>query len=154
MRCTIDFRCWLLHFEIIVLNKPLTVGLCNRAVSVECEINGQKQVIKARKQIVLSAGAIGTPKILMLSGVDPQNHLTEMGIKTIQDLPVGKNYHDHLHVSINAVTKLPTSLYGQDLGLQKIKNGAQWMLTRTGVVTSNILEGGAFMDEEKYLQRS
>lgn len=129
-----------------MLNKPLTVGLCNRAVSIECEINGQKQVIKARKQIVLSAGAIGTPKILMLSGVGPQNHLTEMGIKTIQDLPVGKNYHDHLHVSINAVTKLPTSLYGQDLGLQKIKNGAQWMLTRTGVVTSNILEGGAFMD--------
>lgn len=144
------------YLKMVEGNNQLTVKLNvlvhkvqiekGRAVSVECEINGQKQVIKARKQIVLSAGAIGTPKILMLSGVGPQNHLTEIGIKTIQDLPVGNNYHDHLHVSINAVTKLPTSLYGQDLGLQKIKNGAQWMLTRTGVVTSNILEGGAFMD--------
>lgn len=117
-----------------------------KAVAVECEMNGKKQVIKARKQIVLSAGAIGTPKILMLSGVGPQEHLEEMGISTLQNLPVGKNYHDHLHVSINAVTKEPISLYGQDLGLQKIKNGAQWLLTRTGVVTSNILEGGAFID--------
>lgn len=116
------------------------------ATAIECEMNGQRQIFKARKQIILSAGAIGTPKILMLSGIGPTQHLQEIGIKTLQDLPVGKNYHDHLHVSINAETKAPNSLYGQDLGLQKIKNGAQWMLTRTGVVSSNILEGGAFVD--------
>ena len=119
-----------------------------KATAIECEINGKKQFFKARKQIVLSAGAIGTPKILMLSGIGPRDHLQDIGISTVQNLPVGKNYHDHLHVSINAVTKTPNSLYGQDLGLQKIKNGAQWMLTRTGVVTSNILECGAFIDTQ------
>ena len=117
-----------------------------RAVAVECEISGRTQVIQARKHIILSAGAIGSPKILMLSGIGPQPHLEEIGIPVVQNLPVGKNYHDHLHVSINAVTQRPISLYGQDLGLQKIKNGAQWMFTRTGVVSSNILEGGAFVD--------
>lgn len=118
----------------------------NQATAVQCEINGKPQVFKARKHIVLSAGSIGTPKILMLSGIGPAEHLKNLGIEPIQDLPVGKNYHDHLHVSINAATKSPNSLYGQDLGLQKLKNGAQWMLTRTGVVSSNILEGGAFID--------
>ena len=117
-----------------------------KASGIECKSNGKKTVFKARKQVVLSAGAIGTPKILMLSGIGPAVHLKDMGITVVKDLPVGKNYHDHLHVSINAETKAPNSLYGQDIGLQKIKNGAQWMLTRTGVVTSNILEGGAFID--------
>lgn len=116
------------------------------ACAIECEIEGKKHIFKARKQIVLSAGSIGTPKILMLSGVGPEKHLKDFGIVVLQDLPVGKNYHDHLHVSINAETKQPISLYGQDLGFKKIKNGAQWIFTRTGVVSSNILEGGAFID--------
>lgn len=117
-----------------------------KACAIECEIAGKKHIFKARKQIVLSAGSIGTPKILMLSGIGPKNHLNDVGITTIQDLPVGQNYHDHLHVSINAETKQPISLYGQNLGFKKIKNGAQWVFTRTGVVSSNILEGGAFID--------
>ncbi|SPL72273.1 GMC family oxidoreductase [Acinetobacter stercoris] len=116
------------------------------AIGVECEINGKKHIFHAKKQIILSAGSIGTPKILMLSGIGPKEHLQTLGIETIQDLPVGKNYHDHLHVSINAETQKPNSLYGEDLGFKKIKNGVQWMFTRTGVVTSNILEGGAFID--------
>lgn len=117
-----------------------------KAVGIECEIDGKIQRFHAKKQVVLSAGAIGSPKILMLSGIGPQAHLDELGIDVVQDLPVGKNYHDHLHVSINAETKEPISLYGQDAGLSKIKNGMQWMFTRTGVVSSNILEGGAFID--------
>lgn len=118
----------------------------SKANAIECEINGKVHIIRARKQIVVSAGAIGTPKILMLSGIGPQEHLNAVGVQPIVDLPVGKNYQDHMHVSINAVTKEPISLYGQDIGLQKMKNGAQWMLTRTGVVSSNILEAGAFID--------
>ncbi|MCH4245429.1 GMC family oxidoreductase [Acinetobacter gerneri] len=117
-----------------------------QAIGIECEIAGQKQFIKANKQVILSAGSIGTPKILMLSGIGPKAHLDDLGIENVADLPVGKNYHDHLHVSINAETKNPVSLYGQDQGFNKLKNGAQWLLTRTGVVSSNVLEGGAFID--------
>lgn len=116
------------------------------AHGVSCEIAGREAHFHARKQVILSAGSIGSPKILMLSGIGPHKHLQDMGIETVIDLPVGKNYHDHLHVSVNAETKFPNSLYGQDTGLQKIKNGVQWMMTRTGVVSSNILEGGAFID--------
>lgn len=116
------------------------------AESVDCEVDGKQYQFKARKQIVLSAGSIGTPKILMLSGIGPKEHLDSLSINVIADLPVGKNYQDHLHVSLNASTKEPISLYGQDQGIAKIKNGVQWLLTRTGVASSNILEGGAFLD--------
>lgn len=118
----------------------------NKAVGVECEISGKKYSFTAKKNVVVSSGAIGTPKILMLSGIGPQTHIGEIGINLIKDLPVGKNYHDHLHISINAEVKNHNSLYGEDLGMTKIKNGIQWLTTRSGVVSSNVLEGGAFKD--------
>lgn len=116
------------------------------AKSVYCQVDGKQVEFKARKQVVLSSGSIGSPKILMLSGIGPKEHLHALNIDVIVDLPVGKNYHDHLHVSLNAETKEPISIYGQDQGLAKIKNGLQWLLTRSGVVTSNILEASAFLD--------
>lgn len=118
----------------------------DKAVGVECDIAGKKHTFTAKKNVVVSAGAIGSPKILMLSGIGPKLHISEVGIKLVKDLPVGKNYHDHLHISINAEVKHNNSLYGQDLGLTKIKNGIQWLTTKTGVVSSNVLEGGAFKD--------
>lgn len=118
----------------------------NKAVAVECVVNGQRQTFTAKKSIVLSAGSIGSAKILLLSGIGPSEHLDEMEIPTIQDLPVGKNYQDHLHVSVNATIKDPISLYGEDKGIKKYKNGLQWLLYRQGIVASSFLEGGAFMD--------
>lgn len=135
--------------ELIVKVNTLVTKIVienNQANSVECIINGQLQIFKANKSIILSAGSIGSAKILLLSGIGPTEHLDEMGIPTIQDLPVGKNYQDHLHVSINAAIKDPISLYGEDKGLKKYKNGLQWMLYRQGLVASSFLEGGAFMD--------
>lgn len=116
------------------------------AIAVECVIDGQKKTFRANKSIILSAGSIGSAKILLLSGIGPQSDLEQLGIDTIQTLPVGKNYQDHLHVSVNATTKDPISLYGEDKGLKRYKNGLQWLLYRQGVVASSVLEGGAFMD--------
>ena len=67
-----------------------------KATGVYVIRNGRKVLIKARKEIILSAGALNTPQILMLSGVGPKDHLNEHGIKVVVDLPVGQNLQDHV----------------------------------------------------------
>lgn len=102
--------------------------------------------LDAHRQVVVSAGAIGSPKILMNSGIGPRTHLAEQGIECRQALPVGENLQDHLHLSINATLRSPISLYGEDTGLKALGNGAEWLFYRRGLMTSNVLEGGAFLD--------
>ncbi|NHX33759.1 glucose-methanol-choline oxidoreductase, partial [Escherichia coli] len=89
---------------------------------------------------------MGSAKLLMLSGIGPEEHLSSLGIHTHANLPVGKNFHDHLHMSINVTTKQPISLFGADQGLNAIKHGVEWMAFRSGLLTSNVLEGAAFKD--------
>jgi choline dehydrogenase len=67
-----------------------------RAVGVELIQNGGKRVVRASREVILSAGVIGSAQILMLSGVGPAAHLKEHGIDVVADLPVGDNLHDHL----------------------------------------------------------
>ncbi|GFO03625.1 glucose dehydrogenase [acceptor] [Plakobranchus ocellatus] len=67
-----------------------------RAVGVELIHNGRKERVRANKEIILSGGAVGSPQILMLSGVGPRNHLEQFGIPVVADLPVGENLQDHL----------------------------------------------------------
>ena len=63
-------------------------------------------VIKAKKEIILSAGVVGSAHILLLSGIGPSLHLNEIGIETISDVPVGKNLQDHLILPLEYI--LPT----------------------------------------------
>lgn len=110
------------------------------------EKDGAPITVRARKEVILSAGAFGSPKILMLSGIGPKEHLSSLGIETLVDLPVGKNFHDHLHLSLNATTHEQNSILGEDKGLRGLKHMAQWLAFRSGLLTSNILEGGGFID--------
>lgn len=66
-----------------------------KAWAVEYIRNGKTYLVRARKEIILSAGAVNSPQILMLSGVGPKEHLREFHIPTIQDLKVGYNLQDH-----------------------------------------------------------
>ncbi|VVO25622.1 GMC family oxidoreductase [Pseudomonas fluorescens] len=117
------------------------------AVGVEYSgTDGRTVRASARREVVVSAGTIGSPKVLMLSGVGPREHLEVMGIECLVDAPVGKNFHDHLHMSVNATIHGDNSFFGEDKGLRALKHVAQWLTTRTGLMTSNILEGGAFVD--------
>jgi choline dehydrogenase len=68
------------------------------AYGVEFIRNGKTYVVRAKKEVILSAGAINSPQLLMLSGVGPKKHLLDMGISVIQDLKVGHNLMDHTSV--------------------------------------------------------
>lgn len=71
-----------------------------QATGVEFILRNRKFTAKVRKEIILSAGAINTPKMLMLSGVGPREHLEEMGIPVLADLPAGKNLQDHPNIGL------------------------------------------------------
>ena len=78
------------HTEKVVIEN-------NRATAVECRINGQLHLVRARREIILSAGAIGSPQLLMLSGIGGVTELQDHGIDVVHYLPgVGKNLQDHL----------------------------------------------------------
>lgn len=114
-----------------------------RATGVVCESG---ETFKAREEIVLSAGAIATPKILQLSGIGENGHLRGHGITVIADVPgVGENYQDHLEATVQAEVSI-LSLYGQDKGITAAKHMLQYMLTKTGLLTSNVVECGGFVD--------
>ncbi|XP_045449000.1 glucose dehydrogenase [FAD, quinone]-like [Melitaea cinxia] len=67
----------------------------NNAIGVRAQTNNQIITIKARKEVIISAGALNTPKLLMLSGIGPKNHLQSLNIKVRSNLPVGMNYQNH-----------------------------------------------------------
>ncbi len=108
--------------------------------------NGHEVEAFAREEVLVCSGAMGSAKLLMLSGIGPEEHLSALGIKTVANLPVGENFHDHLHMSINVTTKEPISLFGADQGFAAIKHGFEWMAFRSGLLASNVLEGAAFKD--------
>jgi choline dehydrogenase-like flavoprotein len=100
----------------------------------------------AGKEIILSAGALATPKILQLSGIGNASHLRGHGIDVIADVPgVGENYQDHLEATVQAEVSI-LSMFGQDKGLAAAKHMLQYMLTKTGLLTSNVVECGGFVD--------
>jgi choline dehydrogenase-like flavoprotein len=100
-----------------------------------------------REELVVCAGGVGSPKILQLSGIGPAAHLAELGIPVIRDLAgVGENFQDHITASVYGQTRDNSSLLGADKGLAAIRHGLQYLLSRAGLLTSNIVESGAFVD--------
>ncbi|MEY4753169.1 MAG: hypothetical protein RJA44_844 [Pseudomonadota bacterium] len=118
-----------------------------RAVGVAWRDGAGMHEARATREVVLSAGALATPKLLMLSGVGPGDQLRRLGLPVHQDLPgVGENFQDHLEVSVYGRCREPISLLGNDQGLAALKHGLQWQLFRTGLLSSNVVESGGFVD--------
>ena len=119
-----------------------------RAVAVEAKDDSGAQVlIRARREIVLTAGSFHSPKVLMLSGVGPADELARHGIDLIHDSPeVGGNYQDHVGAPVTRYLKNAKGLFGQDKGLAALKNGIDYFIFRRGLLTSNILDAGACVD--------
>ena len=117
-----------------------------RAVGVEIEQGRQINVIRANVEVILAASTINSPKLLMLSGIGPSDHLQERGIDVIADRPgVGQNLQDHLEVYVQAAASQPVSLYRYWNLLGKAYVGARWLFTKTGPGSSNQFESCGFL---------
>ncbi|NIE72948.1 FAD-dependent oxidoreductase [Pantoea sp. Ap-967] len=119
-----------------------------RAVGVRVlTVDGGLIEIRARKEVIICAGATVSPKLLMLSGIGPADHLREHGIEVVSDVPgVGENYQDHVAVAVDGRLKNPISLLGQDRGFKALRHGLDWVIRRRGLLTSNLVESGGFFD--------
>ncbi|WP_170325807.1 choline dehydrogenase [Ruegeria arenilitoris] len=117
-----------------------------RATGVELIRGGKKEIIRARREVVLAASSINSPKLLMLSGIGPAAHLAEHGIEVVADRPgVGANLQDHLELYIQQASLQPITLYKHWNLVSKGLIGAQWLFTKTGLGASNQFESAAFI---------
>lgn len=118
----------------------------NTATGVEFSHRGQVKHAIATKEVILSAGAIGSPQLLQLSGIGAQQVLKDAGVTLRHELPgVGENLQDHLEVYFQIKCKQPVTLNSK-LGLfSKGLIGAQWLLFKSGLGASNHFESCAFI---------
>lgn len=95
----------------------------NTAVGVQFTRNGQNYTVMASREIILSAGTIGSAQILLLSGVGPTSHLQSLGIDVVQNLPVGNNLHDHTNTILYFDIPDQSRAYARiDLTVQNLYN--------------------------------
>ena len=117
-----------------------------RATGVEIARSGRIETISARREVIIAASSINSPKLLMLSGIGPAAHLAEHGIHVSADRPgVGQNLQDHLELYIQMAASQPISLYKYWNLLGKAWVGAQWLFARRGPGASNQFESAAFI---------
>ncbi|UWR21528.1 choline dehydrogenase [Sulfitobacter sp. S190] len=117
-----------------------------RATGVEVRRGGKTETIRARREVIIAASSINSPKLLMLSGIGPGAHLAEHGIDVIADrASVGGNLQDHLEVYFQMASSQPITLYKHWNLMSKAVIGAQWLFTKKGMGASNQFESAAFI---------
>ena len=128
--------------NLTIITKALVCKLIfenNKATGVTFKDNKNKIFnIKSKKEVILCAGAVGSPHILMLSGIGPKDHLQSMGINLVVDMPgVGQNLQDHPDFMIKYKCLKPVTLWPKTKRLNSIGAGVQWLLTKEGMCASN-----------------
>ncbi|MEA2223121.1 MAG: choline dehydrogenase [Solirubrobacteraceae bacterium] len=104
--------------------------------------HGREEAVRAEREVILCAGAIGSPQILLLSGIGPAEHLRAVGVPVTHELPgVGHNLQDHPFATVIWEVSDPTTLYQAD----KPKHLAEWVLRRSGRLCSTVAEVVAFV---------
>jgi choline dehydrogenase len=117
-----------------------------RAIGVEYERGGTIHQVRANREVILAASALNSPKLLMISGIGPANHLKEVGVAPIHDLPgVGQNLHDHLEVLVQVASKQPITLNGRMGLFSKGLIGLEWLLLKRGLGATNHFESCGFI---------
>lgn len=117
-----------------------------RIEGVEFMRKGSRMRAVADREVILCGGPINSPKLLMLSGIGPGQHLRDVGITSEHELPgVGQNLQDHLEIYIQMECRQPVSIYRFYNFFGKALVGAQWLLTQTGIGATNHFEAGGFI---------
>lgn len=117
-----------------------------RAAGIAFLQNGRPRSACAAREVIISAGAVHTPQLLMLSGVGDARMLRDLGIPVISDLrSVGANLQDHLDCSVHFACTKPITLYSQSNPLRAARTGLQYLLFHRGMGTGQGLESGAFL---------
>ncbi|WPN28452.1 choline dehydrogenase [Pseudomonas sp. P5_109] len=117
-----------------------------RAAGIEYKHNGEVHQAFARREVLLTAGAINSPQLLLLSGIGPAAELRDLGIEVKHDLPgVGRRLNDHPDTVVQYLCKQPVSLYPWTTAPGKWWIGARWFATHDGLAASNHFEAGAFI---------
>jgi choline dehydrogenase len=117
-----------------------------RAVGVEIDRGGKIEVVKANREVIISASSFNSPKLLMLSGIGPAQHLQDMGIEVKVDRPgVGANLQDHMEFYFQQISTKPVSLYSWLPWFWQGVAGAQWLFLKQGLGISNQFEACAFL---------
>jgi choline dehydrogenase len=116
-----------------------------RAIGVAYTRAGESVRAIAEREVILSAGAIHSPQLLMLAGIGPADHLREHAIAVRQDAPeVGANLQDHMFLFLQYECTQPICLNPYARGPRMAMAGLEWFLTRKGPAATNHLESGAF----------
>ena len=116
-----------------------------RATGVDYAVNGTAATAAADSEVIVTAGAIGSPKLMLLSGIGPADEIRRHGIAVTHDLPgVGRNLTDHFGIDIVAELHDHLSLDKYNRPHWAVWAGLQYLLFRSGPIASNVVEGGVF----------
>ena len=134
--------------NVTVRSGARAVGLAlrdGRAIGVEVAHGRSISTVRAEREVILAAGAINTPRLLLLSGIGPAEELSASGVAVRHDLPgVGRHLMDHLNSNVHLALKDPISYDGLDRFPRMLGPGIRWLLYRSGPAVSVIVEGGGF----------
>ncbi len=117
-----------------------------RAEGIRLYHKGQLRSVYAESDVILSGGAINSPKLLLLSGIGPAKHLRDKAIELVEDVPaVGQHLQDHLSVILQYSCTQSFPIHRVNTPLGKCKAGLRWVFSRDGIAASNIWEAGGLI---------
>ncbi len=127
----------------------------NRAVGVEYHTAQGRRIARARGEVIVSGGSYGSPQLLLLSGLGPAQHLQDLGVPVVRDMPaVGANLHDHFNTYVSWRCARPITLNDlENSKLRKLAAGVRYALFRSGPMASNGIHAGLFTRSDKRLER-
>jgi choline dehydrogenase len=129
------------------VERILFVG--RKATSVQYRRKGLASTVRASREILVTAGAIGSAKLMMTSGVGPADHLRDLGVEVVQPLAgVGCNLQEHLNIPVVATCSGPYSYYGASQPFRQALWSLQYLLYENGPLTTTVGEAGGFISTD------